>query len=113
MPIEVNGNSLETDYENFLVDPRDWNEDVAKEYARLEEIELTETHWKVLNFMRAYYNEHLTPADVRHTTKFLVDELGIAKKDAKKRLFDLFPYGYVKQACKISGMRKPRMWSTG
>ena len=28
-------------------------------------------------------------------------------------LFVLFPYGYVKQACKIAGMRKPRAWSTG
>ena len=28
-------------------------------------------------------------------------------------LFDLFPYGYVKQACKIAGMQRPRAWSTG
>ena len=28
-------------------------------------------------------------------------------------VFELFPYGYVKQACKIAGMRKPRSWSTG
>jgi len=28
-------------------------------------------------------------------------------------MFELFPYGYVKQACKIAGMRKPRAWSTG
>jgi len=34
-------------------------------------------------------------------------------KDAQKKLFELFPYGYVKQACKIAGMRRPRAWSTG
>ena len=34
-------------------------------------------------------------------------------KDAHKKLFELFPYGYVKQACKIAGMRRPRAWSTG
>jgi tRNA 2-thiouridine synthesizing protein E len=28
-------------------------------------------------------------------------------------LFELYPYGYVKQACKIAGMRRPRAWSTG
>ena len=33
--------------------------------------------------------------------------------DAQKKLFELFPYGYVKQACKIAGMRRPRAWSTG
>ncbi len=35
------------------------------------------------------------------------------KKEAKKRIFELFPYGYVKQACKIAGMKRPRAWSTG
>jgi len=35
------------------------------------------------------------------------------KKAAKGRLFQLFPYGYVKQACKIAGMMRPRAWSTG
>jgi hypothetical protein len=34
-------------------------------------------------------------------------------RDAQKKLFELFPYGYVKQACKIAGMRRPRAWSTG
>jgi tRNA 2-thiouridine synthesizing protein E len=34
-------------------------------------------------------------------------------KDAHKKLFELYPYGYVKQACKIAGMRRPRAWSTG
>jgi len=32
---------------------------------------------------------------------------------ARKRLFELFPYGYVRQACKVAGMRRPRAWSTG
>ena len=36
-----------------------------------------------------------------------------APQAGRERLFQLFPYGYVKQACKIAGMRKPRAWSTG
>ena len=31
----------------------------------------------------------------------------------RNRLFELFPYGYVQQACKIAGMIRPRAWSTG
>jgi len=31
----------------------------------------------------------------------------------RNRMFRLFPYGYVKQACKIAGMKRPRAWSTG
>ena len=34
-------------------------------------------------------------------------------KEGRNDLFRLFPYGYVKQACKIAGMRRPRAWSTG
>lgn len=30
-----------------------------------------------------------------------------------RRLFELFSYGYLGQACKIAGMRRPRAWSTG
>ena len=37
----------------------------------------------------------------------------VAKQHAKAQLFQLFPYGYVQQACKIAGMQKPRAWSTG
>jgi tRNA 2-thiouridine synthesizing protein E len=36
-----------------------------------------------------------------------------AGKAGRNDLFLLFPYGYVKQACKIAGMRRPRAWSTG
>ncbi|HDK03426.1 MAG TPA: sulfite reductase subunit gamma, partial [Gammaproteobacteria bacterium] len=33
--------------------------------------------------------------------------------NAGSYLFTLFPYGYVKQACKLAGMRRPRAWSSG
>jgi len=35
------------------------------------------------------------------------------RHDACKRIFELFSYGYVAQACKIAGMKRPRGWSTG
>ncbi|GMR07829.1 MAG: TusE/DsrC/DsvC family sulfur relay protein [Gammaproteobacteria bacterium] len=101
------------DNEGYLVDPEDWDENVANELASEENIELNDEYWPVLNFMRDYYNEHGVAADVRHVTKFLVNKHGHDKKQAKKIIFTLFPYGYVKQACKISGMKRPRGWSTG
>jgi hypothetical protein len=30
-------------------------------------------------------------------------DLGVDKKVAKTKLFEMFPYGYVKQTCKIAG----------
>ena len=104
---------MERDTEGYLIEPDDWTEAVAIELAEEENIELTEAHWQVLQFIRQYYAEHSVVPDVRHVADYHATETGTDKKTAKKQLFELFPYGYVKQACKISGMKKPRAWSTG
>ena len=101
------------DSEGYLVDPEDWNVEIAVELAREEGIELNDAYWPILDFIRNYYVEHGITPDVRHVTVYLAKENKTHKKEAKKLVFDLFPYGYVKQACKIAGMRKPRAWSTG
>ncbi len=103
----------ERDAEGFLVDPESWNESVAQALAQEEGLELDDTLWAILRFMRAYLEEHGVAPDVRHVTQFLVQECGLSKKEAKALLFKRFPYGYVKQACKLAGFRKPRAWSTG
>lgn len=100
----------ERDAEGYLVEPADWNEDVARILAAEENIELTEDHWDTLRFMREYFEEHQVAADARFVIKHLSGRFG---REAQKKLFVLFPYGYVKQACKIAGMRRPRAWSTG
>lgn len=100
----------ELDAEGYLVEPADWNEDVAQALARRENLELGNDHWDVIRFMREYYEEHQVAADARFVIKHLEARMG---KDARKKLFELFPYGHVKQTCKISGMRRPRAWSTG
>lgn len=101
------------DIEGYLVDPEDWNEDVARELAAEEGLELSESYWSILHFMRAYWLDRKVAPDVRHVVDYLVSEQGFDKKKAKEHLFRLFPYGYVKQACKIAGMQRPRAWSTG
>lgn len=98
------------DGEGYLIEPADWNEDIAKILASQEDIELTDDHWDAINFMRDYYAEHQIAPDVRHVMKHLAERLG---PDSRNRIFELFPYGYVKQACKIAGMKRPRGWSTG
>jgi len=98
------------DAEGYLIDPNDWSEAMAEEFARQENILLTEDHWDVIRFMRAYYEEHQIIPDARFAIKHLAERLG---KESRNKIFELFPYGYVKQACKIAGMRRPRAWSTG
>ncbi|EDN67667.1 DsrC-like protein [Beggiatoa sp. PS] len=112
MTLKVDDNIIPTDDEGYLTDPTDWNKAVAEELAQQEDITLTDEHWKVLHFMRQYYDEHGVIPDSRFAIKFLAEELGKGKA-ARNYLFKIFPYGYVKQACKIAGMRRPRGWSTG
>ena len=102
--------SPNTDEEGYLVDPQDWNEDIARQFAAQESIILTDDHWDAIRFMRVYYADHQIAPDARHVIKHLAERMGPESRNA---LFELFPYGYVKQACKIAGMKRPRGWSTG
>lgn len=112
MPPDVARSAPAVDDQGYLIDPADWNEQVAEALARDERIDLSEEHWAVIRFMRQYYEQHLVAPDARHVMKHLAGFKG-AGKAQRNDLFVLFPYGYVKQACKIAGMRKPRAWSTG
>ena len=105
--------SVARDTEGYLFNPDDWNMEIAISLAEEEEIKLNDTHWLILHFIRHYYSEHNVAPDVRHVISYLASISQSNKKEAKKTIFNLFPYGYVKQACKIAGMIKPRAWSTG
>jgi len=98
------------DGEGYLFEPAEWNETVARELAREVGVALTDDHWDVIRFMRQYYEEHQIAADAR----FVIRHLEVRYPgQGRKRLFELFPYGYVGQACKVAGMKRPRAWSTG
>jgi TusE/DsrC/DsvC family sulfur relay protein len=97
------------DDQGYLFEPADWTEDLARELARQENIELTERHWEAIRYMRDFFAEHQVIPDVR----FVMRHLGARYGGSRNLVFELFPFGYVKQACRIAGMRKPRSWSTG
>jgi tRNA 2-thiouridine synthesizing protein E len=106
MSIEVNGKSIETDEEGYIVNLSDWDEDIANELAKEEGIDMSENHWEVVNFLREYYDEYQIAPAVRVLTKAIGKKLG-AEKGNSKYLYELFPYGPAKQACKIAGLPKP------
>ncbi len=99
----------EVDVEGYLTDPADWTEEWAAATAAAAHIVLTEEHWSVIRFMRAFLELHQVAPDARFVMRHLSETRGAARN----RLFELFPYGYPGQACKIAGMRRPRTWSTG
>lgn len=107
MTLEVDGKVLATDEEGFMLDPGEWNRDVAEIVARQEQLELTAERWLVVNFIREYFEERQTVPEARTLLKMLAEKLG-KDKGTRKFLHEMFPYGYGQQACKIAGMRKPR-----
>ena len=103
---EVNGESFEHDEEGYITDVNNWNKDLAAEIAKTEKIDMTDEHWEVVNFLREYYNEYQIAPAVRVLVKSVKKKFG-AEKGSNKYLYELFPYGPAKQACKIAGLPKP------
>ena len=99
--IDLNGTSVELNPEGFLVDPRVWNEDLALLLAKHEEgLEaLSEQHWAVIRFIRQHYIEHQSAPMVRSICKTVGVPL--------KTIYELFPSGPAKGACKLAGLPKP------
>jgi len=94
--------------EGYLLDPADWTETIAERLAAEAGLTLSDEHWMVIRFVRRWFEEHGVAPSGRDVTAFMKRQGA-----SRNRLFELFPYGYVQQTCKIAGMIKPRSWSTG
>ncbi len=97
---------LETTEQGFLINPADWNEDVAKQLAALNHIKLKAEHWEIILFIRRYYQQFKHLPNARVFTKAITKELGEAKGNSRY-LHQLFPDGPLKYACKLAGLPKP------
>lgn len=101
MPIfEVNGKKYDVDEDGFLQEPEIWNRDVAVDFATTEGVaELTENHWKVINYLRNYYLQFGIAPMIRKVCK----ETGFKLSE----IYQMFPSGPAKGACKLAGLPKP------
>jgi len=106
MAYELNGTTYESDEEGYLVDISAWSKELAELIADDENIEMNDDAWEVVNFLRNYYEEYQIAPAVRVLTKAVKKSLG-PEKGNSKYLYELFPYGPAKQACKIAGLPKP------
>jgi tRNA 2-thiouridine synthesizing protein E len=99
--IEGKGKKLEVNEEGFLINPEEWNRDAAELLAREEEgiQKLTEDHWKVIHYIRDYYQKKKLAPMVRKVCKNTEFQL--------KYIYELFPSGPAKGACKVAGLPKP------
>ncbi len=106
MAYELNGSTVEADEEGYILDIGLWTQDLAGEIAKAEDIDMSDEHWEVVNFLREYYEEYQIAPAIRVLVKAISKKLG-ADKGNNKYLYVLFPYGPAKQACKIAGLPKP------
>jgi TusE/DsrC/DsvC family sulfur relay protein len=101
MPVfKLDGMEVEVDEDGFIQEPDKWSEELAAAIAVTEEVgELTEDHWKVINYLRGYYQQFGIAPMIRKLCK----ETGFQLK----YIYELFPSGPAKGACKIAGLPKP------
>ncbi|MDX1430890.1 MAG: TusE/DsrC/DsvC family sulfur relay protein [Gammaproteobacteria bacterium] len=104
--IEHDGKQLETDHEGYLQKLEDWSPGVAETMAERDGIELSENHWEVIKFLREYYDEYKIAPAIRILTKAMARKLG-REKGNTRYLYQLFPQGPAKQACRYAGLPKP------
>lgn len=103
MSYVVSGTELETDNEGYLLEP-DYGDEVVRVIAAAEGIALTDSHWKVVNYLRNQYREHGHTPNFRNLLKGVAEFMPATDS---KALYDLFPTGPAKQGAKIAGLPQP------
>lgn len=114
MNIRLAEKVIETDEEGFLINPDDWNEDIAEQMAfeqsQQDDVKLTDTHWGLIYYFRDYYQENKVHPTMRKLVMTLGKYHGKKFHDHKKYekfLYELFPRGPVPELCKLAGLPKP------
>ncbi len=98
--VELGGKQVEVDEDGFIQDPENWDEAVAASLAKTEGVEeLGENHWKLVNYLRDYYMEYSMAPMIRKLCKQTCFSL--------KEVYEMFPSGPAKGACKVAGLPKP------
>jgi TusE/DsrC/DsvC family sulfur relay protein len=98
--VQVSGKDIELDEDGFLANPEDWSNEMVTYFAKEEDVsELTENHWKVINYLRDYFKKFGVAPMIRKLCK----DTGFSLQ----QIYEMFPSGPAKGACKLAGLPKP------
>ena len=96
----IAGKLVAVNEEGFLTDPGEWTREIAVAIAQQEGIpELSEAHWKVIEFCR----QSAKGSGKAPTLRTITTGAGITTRE----MFALFPKGPAKKVAHISGLGKP------
>jgi dissimilatory sulfite reductase related protein len=91
---------------DYLANFSDWHPEFAEQQAKADGMILTNQHWELIHFLRAYFLEFEVAPPMRMLTKAVAARLG-KEKGSSLYLYQLFPDGPAKQACRYAGLPKP------
>ena len=94
------GQTVEVDDQGFMLNASEWTREIAAAIASDVGIELTDEHWKVIEFCRSDAADTGDAPGLRRISKQCD---GVTMKD----LYRLFPRGPGKLAARVSGLKKP------
>ena len=98
--MELAGEQVEVDEDGFIQNPEIWTEEIAAALGPMENVDtLTDEHWRVINYIRTYFKEFGVAPMIRKLCK--------ESKFTLKEIYELFPTGPAKGACKLAGLPKP------
>lgn len=98
--IQFQGKTFNIDDEGFIDNIESWCSEWVEWVKKEEGIgELTEDHWTVINVLQDYYKKNGIAPMVRILSKVTGFKL--------KQIYELFPSGPGKGACKMAGLPKP------
>tara|TARA_A100001015_G_scaffold321604_1_gene453337 strand:+ start:4152 stop:4484 length:333 start_codon:yes stop_codon:yes gene_type:complete len=104
---EQKSHYYQIDHDGFLINYRNWSENVARTIAKIEELELNERHWELIYLIRQYYLEFQHAPTMRSLVNWTKLNLG-EQKGTSGYLYFLFPKSPPKQLCRIAGLPKPK-----
>lgn len=104
--IKLDEKDIQLDNHGYLKDYTQWTKELALLLAQADQTILTQSHWEVINFVRAFYITYNTSPAIRALTKAMKAEFG-EEKASSRYLYKLFPEGPAKQATKYAGLPKP------
>ncbi|MEH6763090.1 MAG: TusE/DsrC/DsvC family sulfur relay protein [Aequorivita antarctica] len=99
MDLNIAGIRLDVTEDGYLTDLSQWNKEIAKEIAKENNIELTDKHWEVLNWIQEQVKNDVA-LSIRGIKKSGIIDI--------KEFYNLFPGGPLKISTKIAGVPKPK-----
>ena len=106
--VRVGEREILLDSEGYLCQLDDWSEAFAVALAQEEGLLLTEEHWQVIRYLRAYFRDHGVQAQVRSMIKHFAHAWGPAR-GSNHYLHEIFPRGGPqKQGNRLAGLLRTK-----